>query len=603
MKHLSALFRRGLPAVALGALLLAAPAARAQTPAPAWAQLGTGVPVSSTAFSYVLANAADAAGNVYVAGYYSGSVRFGGTTLTSISTSTGSTTGLDGFVAKWNPATGTFAWALPMGSVGNDQLAAVAVGNGAVYVSGNFTGPTAAIGPFNLPNSETNGSADAFVARIADAGPTASVAWVQPLGGPGSETALALAAANGSVWVAGTFSGASLTLGSAALVNAGTNATTDAFVARLADGGAGGAPGVASAVRFGGTATAAARALALGPNGSVYVAGDFNSSTLAVGSTVLANARPATNSPDVWVAKLQETPPAAPAAVWAQRAGGPGADTGDALAVSGSGVFVAGGFDGATATFGGTQLVNAATPAPATPTNDAFVAKLADAGPSGSFAWAVAGGGPGGDRARGVAVRGTRVYLAGGYGYPNATFGATTLTNRGTTTANDIFVARLTDGGASAAYEWAQSAGGVTGESAFCLALSGGQVVAAGGAASLGTFGPFAVPASTAAVAFAAAITDGALLATTAAQGRFSFALAPNPARSSTLVQLPAVPGAATATLCLTDALGRTLRTETVALPAAGLRHELSLAGLAPGLYAVQVQAGGTSAAQRLVVE
>ena len=45
------------------------------------------------------------------------------------------------------------------------------------------------------------------------------------------------------------------------------------------------------------------------------------------------------------------------------------------------------------------------------------------------------------------------------------------------------------------------------------------------------------------------------------------------------------------------------MRSATVALPAAGLRHELSLAGLPAGIYALQVQAGAATATRRLVVE
>ena len=103
--------------------------------------------------------------------------------------------------------------------------------------------------------------------------------------------------------------------------------------------------------------------------------------------------------------------------------------------------------------------------------------------------------------------------------------------------------------------------------------------------------------------AFLASLTDATLTATTPALSGTAFTLAPNPARASTTVTLPALPGAASATLSLLDALGRAVRTATVALPPAGLRHELNLAGLAPGLYALRVQAGPATATRRLVVE
>ena len=60
---------------------------------------------------------------------------------------------------------------------------------------------------------------------------------------------------------------------------------------------------------------------------------------------------------------------------------------------------------------------------------------------------------------------------------------------------------------------------------------------------------------------------------------------------------------APTAKLVLIDALGRTVRTKVVALPGAGQRHELDLVGLPAGLYALRVEAEGTTTTRQLVVE
>jgi hypothetical protein len=90
------------------------------------------------------------------------------------------------------------------------------------------------------------------------------------------------------------------------------------------------------------------------------------------------------------------------------------------------------------------------------------------------------------------------------------------------------------------------------------------------------------------------------LLATTPALRPESISLFPNPAHGRATVQLPAIPGAATATLTILDALGRTLRTQTTATSA---NAELDLRGFAPGLYAVRLAAGTGSVMQRLVVE
>ena len=55
--------------------------------------------------------------------------------------------------------------------------------------------------------------------------------------------------------------------------------------------------------------------------------------------------------------------------------------------------------------------------------------------------------------------------------------------------------------------------------------------------------------------------------------------------------------------LTITDALGRAVLTRMVATPATGLAYELNLAGLAPGVYVLQLHAGATQAVRRLVIE
>ena len=99
----------------------------------------------------------------------------------------------------------------------------------------------------------------------------------------------------------------------------------------------------------------------------------------------------------------------------------------NALAVSGTSVYVAGHFAGPTAAFGSTTLTNAG----ATNTADGFVAALTDAGNAGSFAWTQRAGGTGNDVINALAVSGTSVYVAGYFASPTAGFGPATLTSAG----------------------------------------------------------------------------------------------------------------------------------------------------------------------------
>lgn len=93
------------------------------------------------------------------------------------------------------------------------------------------------------------------------------------------------------------------------------------------------------------------------------------------------------------------------------------------------------------------------------------------------------------------------------------------------------------------------------------------------------------------------------ITATTTARPAINISLYPNPARTSVAVQVPAIAGASRATLTLLDALGRPVRTQRLTLPAVGTTTEMPLAGLAPGLYQLRVQAGSQQVSRALVVE
>ena len=575
-----------------GALGLALGAGAARAQAPAWrAAVAAGSATGD--YSSVSATATDDAGSVYLAGNFAGTVRFGPFALTSASAD-----GLrDAFVAKWSPATGAFLWAQRAGGPGNDAATAVAVSGTRVYVAGSFGGPTAAFGPLALANADPSGATrDVFVAELA--ADTGAFAWAQPAGGPGDDYATALAAAGPMVYVAGGFGSATAAFGGNALARAGSSGT-DAFVAALFSDGTAGRFWWAQ--RAGGPGDDVATAVAV-RGADVYVAGRFASATATFGPAALANANP-NGSHDVFVAKLADAGSSA-AFVWAQRAGGAGDDRANALAVGGSGVYVAGEFQGPTAGFGGTVLRNA------TADNlyyDVFVAKLADAGPSGAFAWARRAGGPGDDYASALAVRGAAVYVAGSFagnvlGNAAATFGGTTLTTAGLL---DLYVAQLADAGPSGAFAWATRAGGPGYDYATAVALGSTGVYVAGDFASpTARFGPLALAnPNSAAAAYLAALADGPALAAPAPAPRAGGAAYPNPARARATVWVPAVPGAARAALALLDARGRVVRAWAVPLPAAGTSAEVALDGLAPGLYHVQVQAGGWRTVQPLVVE
>ena len=299
-----------------------------------------------------------------------------------------------------------------------------------------------------------------------------AVATAAAAGNSSEVTATAVDAA-GNVFLTGTFSN-TVVMGSTTLTSVGSS---DVFVAKFNP--------VSNqfvwAHRAGGTGGDFSSALAV-DGANVYVVGSFLSSTASFGPVTLTNANTNAFIYDVFVAKLTDAGNTG-SFVWAQQIGGTGEDytyTG-ALAVSGSSIYVAGAFGSSTVVLGSTTLTNMGL-------QDAFVAKLTDAGNTGSFVWAQQAGGAGNDYAFTLALSGTSVYMAGEFGSPTIGLGTATLSNGG---VSDLFVAKITDVGNTASFTWAQRAGGTGRDYAGMLAVSGSSVYVAGSFASPSvSFGP-----------------------------------------------------------------------------------------------------------------
>jgi hypothetical protein len=531
------------------------------------------------------ATAADASGNVYVTGYFSGEVSFGSTTLTSRGYS-------DIYIAKYNLASANFVWAQQAGGDGDDSPFAIAVSDAGIYITGSFDH----IADFGSKRLTSAGNTDVFVAKLTDTG---NFAWVQQVGGSGDEQGTAIAVRGPSVYVAGGFTSKQISLGDTTLTGTYTTGgfgDHDVFVAKLTD--------VGSASRFqwvqqaGGTGSDYPTALAVAGT-SVYIAGRFNSNTASFGTVALRNSSftsYASTSNDVFVAKLTDATNTGQF-VWAQQAGGAGGtgdDTATALAVSGTSVYVAGRFASTAASFGATTLISAGQINYGA--SDVFVTKLIDAGNAGSFVWAQRAGGADSDGVNALVVNDTSLYVAGYFSGPGATFGNLTLASTGET---DLFIAKLTDEGS---FTWVQQAGGAKTDQATALTVSGKSVYVAGEILSAtATFGSHTINANFNGgyYAFLASL-DAVILSTNNPAALPGVALFPNPARATTTLLVPANFGAGKVALTLLDALERPVRRQSTV---AGKPTPLYLDGLAPGLYMLKVQAGAVQSVHRLVVE
>ena len=133
--------------------------------------------------------------NLYLSGYStSATSTWGATTLTGAGNG-------DGFVAKLTD-TGSalsFSWAQLLGGSASDYVYRLAASGNNVYAAGFYSG-TASFGGTTLTSL---GGSNGFVAKLLDAGTSASVAWVQESGGMGTDVNYGVALSGNTVYVGG----------------------------------------------------------------------------------------------------------------------------------------------------------------------------------------------------------------------------------------------------------------------------------------------------------------------------------------------------------------------------------------------------------------
>lgn len=270
--------------------------------------------------------------------------------------------------------------------------------------------------------------------------------WARGLGGPGRERASGVAPdRGGTVYAAGQIEGEA-TLGAARLVSAGA----DALVISLDRNGQ-----VAWAHALGGPGPDEARAVAILPEGDLFVVGSFSGTAdfdPGPGRTELASA----GGTDVFVLRLNPRGEL----VWVRRLGGPLIDTGIDIAVDAKGISVAGSFQGDLEA-GASRLSSAGR-------SDGFVARL---DPAGTPQWALRIGGPKDDEARSIVLEATgELWVAGSF-EEKAGIGADGGALLESAGKSDGFLARLSPTGALL---WSGRIGGKGEDAATAVAFSAG---------------------------------------------------------------------------------------------------------------------------------
>jgi len=554
----------------------------ATTTAPPW----QGLTVSQGGECYVQTCTTDAAGNVYMMGSMAGEATFGSTKLTA------HPYGWSTFLTKWSPVSKNFEWAQfvegstytqgqlvvssnsiyiagrffqstpyrltliskytiegklvwqqGLNTNAEIEATALAVQGNSIYIAGNFSSttsvPSLVLGNTTLRSS---GDQDGFVAKLLDAGTTASFAWVLQMGGAQKEEVRSLAVADNALYIGGGLSSHPARFGTL-LVNStltpANDPTSDGFVAKLLDGGT--APSFSWVRGVSGAGTDVVEELAVqGTN--IYVTGQYEHTAQAAPLTL--SSPTAYGGVHGFVAKLSDAGSDA-AFAWAQplyTQWERGAVQVNSLVVSDATVYVGGRYHEG-ARLGTTTLQ------PGPHNFGCYVARYYDAGSAGTLDWVQVGGGTSYMDSQDVSdlvLSGNTLYAAG-------------HTYRGSPLTTDSV-----------------------------------------------RFPPFAIVVpGRGATAFLTVLPHTPRVVTSSAQQLNAAAvmLYPNPARRQVTVQVPPTSAATPVSIALLDAVGRCVPTRTARASTASGHYQLDLAGLPAGVYHVRVLLNGSPVTKQLLVE
>ena len=265
--------------------------------------------------------AVDGSGNIYVTGYFCGTVDFdpraGVFNLTSAGT-------CDIFINKLN-TNGEFIWARRMGGTELDEGRSMAVDNtGNVYTTGYFRttvdfDPGAAI--FNLTSA---GNEDVFVSKLDVNG---NFVWAVRMGEANFDTGSSLTVDGINVYTTGYFQGTADFDPGAGIVNLTSAGVQDIFVSKLDVNG-----NLMWAKNMGSTARDDGRGIAVDASGNVYTTGFFRGTVDFDPGPGVVNQTSA-GALDVFISKLN----AAGNFEWVRRMGGNDWDQGADIDIDGAG--------------------------------------------------------------------------------------------------------------------------------------------------------------------------------------------------------------------------------------------------------------------------
>ncbi len=373
-------------------------------------QWSVGFPSASSAGVSPVGIALDGSGNIYVAGWYGGTVNFGGTNMASAGSQ-------DCFLAKYT-ATGNHVWSRSFGGANTDEFLALTIdSSGNPIVTGTF------LGSVNFGNgvlqSQFGLQAAMVLAKYNSV--TGSNIWAENFNSGNSSYGYGIAVdSSDNILVTGTFA-PTINFGNGVLTNAGISSNPSTYVAKFNSSGSN-----IWANRHGGTQGQRGTAIAVDRNNDVIAGGLFTQSTDLGGGTVNGTGF----YTDMYIAKYSG---ASGAYVWGLPLLDDNGGQINSIATDSQNNIVIAGYYYGTAHFGTIPLTSV------NGSYDGFTAKFTtgSAGVPGTVVFATSFGGSATDEANSVAVDSSGHPIVTGFFSGTCTFGSTNFTSFG---GNDAFL-------------------------------------------------------------------------------------------------------------------------------------------------------------------
>ena len=369
----------------------------------------------------------DAAGNVYVTGYFRNSADFDPGAATFSLTSNGAS---DIFIQKLD-AEGDFIWAKSIGNTGNDSAFTLAIDNMAnIYMIGYYRG-TVDFDP-NVPvfNLTSNGQSDVFILKLDNDG---EFLWAKSLGGTEADIAFGITTdIMGSVYVTGGYKGTVDFDPGTAVFDLTSVGNSDVFVLKTtADGD------FLWAKSMGGIAAERGRSITTDTLGNVYLTGEFEETVDFDPNSTIVNLT-SNGDRDVFIQCLSTNG----ILKWVKSMGGIGKELGYAITNDELGnIYVAGEFEETIDFDPGVGIFNIVSNG----SNDIYIQNL---NLNGDFVWATSIGSAGpGDTAQSMTTDAEgNIYITGGFRFftdfdPGS--GTVNVIPQG---GDDVFVLKLVHG-------------------------------------------------------------------------------------------------------------------------------------------------------------